>query len=84
MLYSECADFFAECRLVWVELYNTHLSDPWHELETQRKVAESFRSTGEVEMYRPLVHDRALVDNSCWRNLEVSLRKCYMLAVGTR
>ena len=37
LLHSEAADFFAECKLVWGEVYGTHLSDPWLELAAKAK-----------------------------------------------
>jgi hypothetical protein len=71
-LRSQVADTLLETRVVFLEIFQTHLSDCWANIERKAYVANQF-AQGRIEEYKPDTRLSKLVDNSLWRNLPIYL-----------
>ena len=82
-LQTQVADTLLETRVVFLEVFQTHLSDTWANIERKAYVANMF-AKGVIEEYKPDKRASKLVDNSLWRNLpiyinsqEVLMEQCW-------
>ena len=67
-LRKQVCDTLIEMRVVFIEVFQSHLADCWANIERKAYVANMF-AKGKIEEYRPAVRDKRVVDNSLWRNL---------------
>eukprot|EP01043_Picozoa_sp_COSAG02_P000570 COSAG02_NODE_10_length_59045_cov_19.973365_19_plen_1026_part_00 len=71
-LRKQVADTLLEIRVIFLEIFQTHLSDAWSNIERKAYVANMY-AQGTIEEFKPDKRTSRLVDNSLWRNLPIYL-----------
>merc|ERR1711871_578693 len=71
-LRKQVADTLLEIRVIFLEIFQTHLSDAWSNIERKAYVANMY-AQGSIEEFKPDKRLSKLVDNSLWRNLPIYL-----------
>lgn len=67
-LRKQIYDTLIEMRVVFVEIFQSHLADCWSNIERKAYVANMYKR-GVFEEYSPVSREKRVVDNSLWRNL---------------
>ena len=71
-LRKQVADTLLEIRVIFLEIFQSHLSDAWANIERKAYVANMY-AQGSIEEFKPDKRLSKLVDNSLWRNLPIYL-----------
>ncbi|MAC57335.1 MAG: hypothetical protein CMH85_03465 [Novosphingobium sp.] len=77
-LRKQVADTLLETRLIFLEIFQTHLSDAWSKIERMAYVANRYRK-GDFQEFKPEARLAKIVDNSLWRNLPIYLNSSEVL-----
>jgi hypothetical protein len=67
-LRKQICGTLTEMRVVFVEVFQSHLADCWSNIERKAYIANMY-AKGTVEEYTPVSREKRVVDNSLWRNL---------------